>query len=139
MFRQQRPSNLINERMQLLKVILTGGHVHDSAPAVALLKGIKINVKKFSRIKLTVASKFAFSSLSTVPLLVSPIKPISRLSMTLIQSFTSTAISLSGSFNASRTFATLPLVSINWLCALKISFYLLLVLFTFNLPTTPSS
>ena len=39
---QERPSNrgvtwrqeYINERMQLLKVILTDGHVHDSEPAL---------------------------------------------------------------------------------------------------------
>ena len=41
-------------------------------------------------------------------------------------------------FSESRTFATLPLVLTNWLLALRISFYSLLVLFTFNLPTTPS-
>ena len=52
---------------------------------------IKINVKKFSRIKHTVASKFAFSSLSMEPLLVSPIKPILGLSMTLIQNCTNNA------------------------------------------------
>ena len=36
---------LINERMQLLKVILTGGQVHDSEAAIALLKGIKLKGK----------------------------------------------------------------------------------------------
>ena len=36
---------LINERMQLLNVLLTGGQVHDSEPAVTLLKGIKIKGK----------------------------------------------------------------------------------------------
>ena len=33
---------LINEKMQLLKVVLTGGNIHDSEATVALLKGIKI-------------------------------------------------------------------------------------------------
>ena len=37
---------LINERMQLLNVILTGGHVHDSEPALALLSGIELGGKK---------------------------------------------------------------------------------------------
>ncbi len=37
---------LINERMQLLKVILTGGHVHDSEPALALLSGVELGGKK---------------------------------------------------------------------------------------------
>ena len=36
---------LLNERMQLLKVILTGGQIHDSEPALALLNGIKLNGK----------------------------------------------------------------------------------------------
>ena len=37
---------IINERMQLLNVVLTGGQVHDSEAAVALLKGIKLKGKK---------------------------------------------------------------------------------------------
>ena len=37
---------LINERMQLLRVILTGGQVHDSKTAIDLLKGIKLKGKK---------------------------------------------------------------------------------------------
>ncbi len=37
---------LINDRMQLLKEILTGGQIHDSEPAIALLKGIKLKGKK---------------------------------------------------------------------------------------------
>ena len=36
---------LINERMQLLNVVLTGGNVHDSEAAVALFKGIKLKGK----------------------------------------------------------------------------------------------
>ena len=36
---------LLNERMQLLKVILTGGQIHDSEPALALLNGIKLKGK----------------------------------------------------------------------------------------------
>ena len=36
---------LINERMQLLNVVLTGGQVHDSEAALALLKGIKLKGK----------------------------------------------------------------------------------------------
>ena len=36
---------LINERMQLLNVVLTGGNVHDSESAVALFKGIKLKGK----------------------------------------------------------------------------------------------
>ena len=36
---------LLNERMQLLKVILIGGQIHDSEPALALLNGIKLKGK----------------------------------------------------------------------------------------------
>ena len=95
-------------------------------------------VKKFLRIKHTVANKFAVSSPSMEPLLVSPTKPISRLSMTLIVNCTNNATSSNGFFSESRIIATSPLASTNWLFALRISFYLLLSLFTFNLPTDPS-
>ena len=37
---------LINDRMQLLKVMLTGGQVHDSEPALSLLCGIELGGKK---------------------------------------------------------------------------------------------
>ena len=36
---------LINDRMQLLNVVLTGGHVHDSESAIALFKGITLKGK----------------------------------------------------------------------------------------------
>ena len=36
---------LINERMQLLKVILTGGQVHDSELALALFSGVELGGK----------------------------------------------------------------------------------------------
>ena len=36
---------LINEKMQLLNVVLTGGHVHDSEPAIELLKGVTLKGK----------------------------------------------------------------------------------------------
>ena len=37
---------LVNERMQLLNVVLTGWHVHDSEAVIALLEGIKLDGKK---------------------------------------------------------------------------------------------
>ena len=37
---------LINERMQLLNVILTGGQIHDSEPAIELLKSVALKGKK---------------------------------------------------------------------------------------------
>ena len=37
---------IINERMQLLNVVLTGGHIHDSKPALNLLAGIDLAGKK---------------------------------------------------------------------------------------------
>ncbi|MBR3499413.1 MAG: IS5 family transposase [Selenomonadaceae bacterium] len=37
---------LLNERMQLLKVILTGGQIHDSEPAIELLKSVALKGKK---------------------------------------------------------------------------------------------
>jgi len=36
---------LINERMQLLNVVLTGGQIHDSEPALALLSGVELSGK----------------------------------------------------------------------------------------------
>ena len=37
---------LINERMQLLNVILTGGNIHDSQPAIELFAGVDLTGKK---------------------------------------------------------------------------------------------
>ena len=37
---------LVNERMQLLGVVLTGGHIHDSEPALDLLAGVDLAGKK---------------------------------------------------------------------------------------------
>ena len=37
---------IINERMQLLGVGLTGGHIHDSEPALDLLAGKKLLADK---------------------------------------------------------------------------------------------
>ena len=36
---------LINERMQLLKVMLTGGHIHDSEPALAIFADVELSGK----------------------------------------------------------------------------------------------
>ena len=36
---------LINDRMQLLKVMLTGGQIHDSKAALALLSGVELGDK----------------------------------------------------------------------------------------------
>ena len=130
------PRVLINERMQLLNVVLTGGQIHDSEAAVTLLKGIKLKGK-------TILADKAYSSKQIRFFIaehgaVACIPPISGLSMTLILNCINNAISSSGFFNASRIIATSPLVTTNWLFALRISFYSLLLLFTFNLPTTPS-
>ena len=72
-------------------------------------------VKKFLLIKHTVANKFAFSSLSKVALLAFQTKPISKLSITLIQNCTNNAISSKGFFSESRIIAASPLGSINLL------------------------
>ena len=93
--------------------------------------------KKFLRIKLTVASKFAFSSLSTEPLLAFPTKTISGLNMTLIRNCTNNATKSSGFFSESRIIGTLLPATTNWLNAFSTLFYLLLPSFTFNLPTNP--
>lgn len=37
---------LLNERMQVLNVILTGGQIHDSKPVVELFKGVELKGKK---------------------------------------------------------------------------------------------
>ena len=44
---------LLNERMQLLNVILTGGHIHDSEPVFELFDGIKLTLRDTGQ-------KFAF-------------------------------------------------------------------------------
>ena len=90
------------------------------------------------RIKRTIASTFALSVPSTEPLLAFPTKPISKLSMTLIRNCTNNATSSKVFFRESRITVTLPRATTNWLFALRISFYSLLLLFTFNLPTAPS-
>ena len=127
---------LINERMQLLNVISAGKFTTQNL-LLHYFPALNLAVKKFSRIKHTAARKFAFSSLSTEPLLAFPTKPILRLNTTLIQNCTNNATSSKGFFNALKITVTLPRASTNWLFASRISFYLLLLLFTFNLPTTP--
>lgn len=37
---------IINERMQVLNVVLTGGEIHDSEPAIDLFAGVELNGKK---------------------------------------------------------------------------------------------
>ncbi len=91
-----------------MNVVLTGGHVHDSEPAIELLKGV------------TLKGKTILADIST---------PASI----------SNAILLSASFSELKITVTLPRASTNWLFALRISFYLLLLLFTFNLPTNPNN
>ena len=46
---------IINERMQLMSVSLSGGHIHDSEPALDLFAGIELKGKK-------VLADFAYSS-----------------------------------------------------------------------------
>ena len=57
--------------------------------------------------------------------------------MPLIQNCTNNATSLKDFFSESRITATLSFGSTNWLFVLRISFYLPLSLFIFNLPTAP--
>ena len=108
MLRTEKPSNRSVARRQVLNVVLTGGHVHDSEPAIELLKGV------------TLKGKTILADIST---------PASI----------SNAILLSASFSELKITVTLPRASTNWLFALRISFYLLLLLFTFNLPTNPNN
>lgn len=35
---------LLNEKMQLLNVVLTGGQIHDSEPVLELFEGIKLSL-----------------------------------------------------------------------------------------------
>jgi len=106
--RTEKTSNRSVARRQVLNVVLTGGHVHDSEPAIELLKGV------------TLKGKTILADIST-------------------PAYISNAILLSASFSELKITVTLPRASTNWLFALRISFYLLLLLFTFNLPTNPSS
>ena len=108
MLRTEKTSNRSVARRQVLNVVLTGGHVHDSEPAIKLLKGV------------TLKGKTILADIST---------PASI----------SNAILLSASFSELKITVTLPCASTNWLFALRISFYLLLLLFTFNLPTIPNN
>ena len=118
---------LLNERKKLLKVILTGAQIHDSEPAVVLLKDVTLKGKFFSRIKHKVARKFVVIFWFT-----------DFAFPTNFRRRTSSITSSSGFFSESRITATSPLVTTNWLFALRISFYSLLVLFTFNLSTDPN-
>ena len=110
--------------------------MHDREPALALLFGIELGGKKILADK-AVASKFAFFSLNTEPLLAFPTKTISGLNMTLIRNCTNNATKSSGFFSESRIIGTLLPATTNWLNAFSTLFYLLLPSFTFNLPTTP--
>ena len=46
-----------NERMQLLSVSLSGGHIHDSEPVLDLFAGIELNGKKVLAVKSGVRKK----------------------------------------------------------------------------------
>ena len=129
---------LLNERMQLLKVILTGGQIHDSEPALALLNGIKLKGKTILADKAYSSEQIRFFIAEHGAFACIPDKANFKI-MPLILNCTNNAISSSVFFSESKITATSPLVTTNWLFAFSISFYLLLVLFTFNLPTTPSS
>ena len=48
--------------MQILNVILIGGEIYYSQPALALFAGIDLGVKKFSPIKLILPIKFVIIS-----------------------------------------------------------------------------
>ena len=109
---------IINERMQLPCVVLTGGQIHDSQSA--LLANL-----------LVIISKNAAQSY------VSRINPTSIRNTISTPTCISDATLSNASFNVSRLFATSLLVSTNCPPAFSILSYLLLALFTFNLPTAP--
>ena len=48
---------LVNERMQLLKLILTGGQIHDSQPAIDLFAGVDLGGKTILAIKSVISLK----------------------------------------------------------------------------------
>ena len=115
---------------------LTGGQVHDSEKAVALLNGTELKGKKILADKAYSSEQMRVFIAEHGAVACIPDKANFKI-MPLIQNCTSNAISSKGFFSESRITVTSPPVTINWLFALKISFYSLLLLFTFNLPTAP--
>jgi len=99
---------------------LTGGEVHDSESALALLSGVELGGKKILADKAYSSGQIRCFLAEHGAVACIPDKANFKINMNLIRSCTNNAISSNGFFSESR-----------------ISFYLLLVLFTFNLSTAP--
>ena len=97
---------LINERMQLLNVILTGGNIHDSQTATDLFDNVEIEGKKFLPTKLILAKPFVIISINEELLFVSRINQLSRRNTLLTLTSTNNETKSRDFFSASRTFAT---------------------------------
>ena len=107
-----------------MNVLLTGGHIHDSESAIALFKGIALNGK-------TILADKAYSC--------------EHIRVFIAEHGASACIPDKSNFRIKHDFDSELYKHRNIVerffqrIALKISFYLLLLLFTFNLPTAPST
>ncbi len=121
---------LINDRMQLLNVILTGRNIHDSEPAIKLFYNVDIAGKKILADKAysCQAIRDYLEKLSSVVCI--PDKSTFKTKYTFDAELYKQRKLVERFFSESRTFAIFaifPRVSTNWLLALRISFYSLLV------------
>ena len=128
---------LINERMQLLKVVLTGGQIHDSEPVFDLFDDVELVGK-------TILADKAYSSESIRNYLEERGAQIcipDKVNFKVKHAFDAELYKrrnlVERFFNALRIIATSLLVMTNWLFAFSILFYLPLPPFIFNLPTAP--
>ena len=92
---------LINDRMQLLNVILTDGNIHDSQPAILTLRA-----KQFLQTLLILAKLFVIISNNEEQSSVFWINRPSRRNTTLTVNFTNNETKSKDFFCALRTFAT---------------------------------
>ena len=103
---------LINERMQLMNVVLTGGQMTVSR-LFLFLPTLTLRAKKFLLLELTPVNQSVIILKSTRQQCAFPIKPTSGLNMILMLNCIRDAILSSVSFSESRIIAILPPVTIN--------------------------
>ncbi|MBR2518712.1 MAG: hypothetical protein IKE46_02860 [Selenomonadaceae bacterium] len=110
---------IINEKMQLMSISLTGGNVHDSEPVIDLFAGVNLDGK-------TVLEERG--AVVCIP---------DKSNFKVKHTFDAELYKQRRFFSVLRIIATSPLDTISWLSASSILFYSLHRSFTFNLPTTP--
>ena len=120
---------LINERMQLLKVILIGGQVHDSEPSLALLSGVELGGKTILADKAYSSEQIRCFIAEYGAVACIPDKTNFKIKHDFDCELYKQLNLASVFFSASRITGTSPLASTKWLFVLRISFYSLLLLF----------